>query len=510
MTGGQRLKDLLSNRDWRLNNLYYIRDSNGREVLFNMNDAQRHLYDNMHNFNIILKARQLGFSTFILIYMLDACLFKSNHACGVIAQGLQEAVELFDNKIKFAYEKLPEWLRAERKAVSNSARKLEFGNGSSIVVGTSLRSGTFQTLHVSEYGKISARYPDKAMEVKTGAFNAVAKDQQIFVESTAEGQSGLFYELVQEARKLEYSKVNLTPLDPKFHFFPWWKNDEYRLHPVDTANTVITTEMQNYFNTLYRQGIDLDDDQKAWYVKKRALQNDMMLREYPSTPEESFASSLAGSFYSEQMTYLRKNGRITNVPWEPRELVHTFWDLGNNDLMAVWFFQEVAREKRFIKYFQARRQDLSFYARFLREQPFNYGKHFLPHDGEHQRLSMDNKSIKDMLEHLGVRPIEIVSRSKNVRTDIETKCKPSLMEVWIDQTNCSDGIHALDNYRRRWNSKNATWDDEPHHDDASNGADAFRTFAAGYRPEAVQYGVRAKTINTKIRMANSSTSWMSD
>ena len=63
---------------WRLNNLYHIIDKEGRRIPFRMNWAQQSLFDNMHHMNVVLKARQLGFTTFIQIFMLDACLFNSN------------------------------------------------------------------------------------------------------------------------------------------------------------------------------------------------------------------------------------------------------------------------------------------------------------------------------------------------------------------------------------------------------------------------------------------------
>ena len=63
-------------------------------------------------------------------------------------------------------------------------------NNSSIRVATSVRGGTIHRLHVSEFGKICAKYPDKAKEVMTGSIPAVPKSGIIVVESTAEGQEG--------------------------------------------------------------------------------------------------------------------------------------------------------------------------------------------------------------------------------------------------------------------------------------------------------------------------------
>src|SRR3546814_18785208 len=72
----------------------------------------------------------------------------------------------------------------------DSANELLFAhNNSSIRVATSMRSGTIHRLHVSEFGKICAKFPDKAHEVVTGSLPAVPLDGIAIIESTAEGQS---------------------------------------------------------------------------------------------------------------------------------------------------------------------------------------------------------------------------------------------------------------------------------------------------------------------------------
>ena len=67
------VKSKLSDKKWRLNNLYKIKSIEGKEITFKLNWAQNDLLDNLWYFNVVLKARQLGFSTFILIYLLDHC-----------------------------------------------------------------------------------------------------------------------------------------------------------------------------------------------------------------------------------------------------------------------------------------------------------------------------------------------------------------------------------------------------------------------------------------------------
>ena len=104
----------------------------------------------------------------------------------------EDAEDFFNKKIKFAYDNLPEWLKAERVATSDSSKMLAFSNGSSIRVGTSLRSGTYQYLHISEFGKLCAQRPDRAEEIIAGAINTVEVGSFIFIESTGEGAYGRF------------------------------------------------------------------------------------------------------------------------------------------------------------------------------------------------------------------------------------------------------------------------------------------------------------------------------
>lgn len=469
---------LMRDREWRLNNLYTILDADGKKVKFKLNWAQKKLFSELHFFNVILKARQLGFSTFILIYILDCCLFTPNIAAGVIAQSLVAASDLFNNKVKFAYDNLPDHIKAILPTVRDSAGKITFSNGSSITVGTSLRGGTFQILHVSEYGKIAARFPEKAREIKTGALNTIHAGQQIFIESTAEGRDGEFYILCEIARRLKEQGSKLTPLDPKFHFFPWWANPDYSLDD----RVLITSEDTAYFDKLEGLGIKLGADQRAWYVKKSAIQGDDMKREFPSSPEEAFEASVEGAYYSRAMATVRKQGQICRVLHDPKYPVNTFWDIGNHDYMAVWYHQYVLREHRFIRYYQNANEDLSHYAQELRSHGYTFGNHYLPHDGGTVRLGLKNQSTRDILMSLGIKPILIVPRTQDVVDDIR-KCQSKIPECWFDEVNCTEGIKCLDNYRKEWDDRLGVWKDRPRHDEFSHGADGFRTFVMGYHEE---------------------------
>ena len=54
-----------------------------------------------------------------------------------------------------------------------------------------------------------------------------------------------------------------------------------------------------------------------------------------------------------------------------------------------------------------------------------------------------------------------------------------LNRCWFDESKCSKGIKALDNYKKDWDERNACWRSQPLHNWASHGSDAFRTLATG-------------------------------
>lgn len=164
----------LSNPWWRLNHLYKIQNEKGELVTFRMRPAQRQLFRSMHNKNIILKARQLGFSTAIDIYLLDQALFIPHLKCGIVAQDKQAASEIFRTKIAVPFDHLPDWLRAsftivERRSGASGGYIL-FGHGSS-------------TAHkpVTEYG---SAHPDDQTVLAIPVDKAIAqvRDRSKFAE----------------------------------------------------------------------------------------------------------------------------------------------------------------------------------------------------------------------------------------------------------------------------------------------------------------------------------------
>lgn len=476
------LKTILDSPWQRLNNLYWQVDKESNRFKFTPNAVQAELYKRMWHLNIILKARQEGVTTLIQMFMLDRCLFNNDVKAGVIAHNREDAENFFKHKIKYAYDNLPEALKQEIPARTERAGELAFANGSSIRVGTSMRSDTLQYLHISEFGKICAKYPDKAAEIISGSLNTVIPGQFIFIESTAEGAYGKFYDMAQIAEKKFLEGIELTIMDYKFFFFGWFLADEYMLKthvPIP-----VPTELAVYFEELEEEhGIVLSREQKNWYIKKAEEQGEHMGKEYPSIPEDAFRAIIEGAVFGKQIRKARADKRILDIPIVDGIPVNTFWDLGRNDSMVIWFHQRVGPENRFIDYLEDAGHNIQHYVRILlNEKKYIYGRHYMPHDVEVTDLTqVENKTRKQVCEDAGLRNITTVKRIPE-KEEAHDLGRSALSSCYFDRTRCADGIVSLENYRYEWDEKRQQYGKVPLDNKFCHGADAYMQFAQAYNP----------------------------
>lgn len=490
----EQLPHALKDPYWRLCNLYKILDKEGGTVLFKPNAVQAELVEEIWYRNVIPKARQRGFSTLVQLMILDACLFVQNTSGAVIAQDADTAKEIRDKKIKFAYDNLPDAIRAMIPLVTDNVTELKWANGSSLVVAMSVRGRTLQWLHVSEYGKICAKTPERAKEIMSGSLPTVDKTGIIVIESTAEGKEGDFYDKVMTAKALKDAGKDLTELDYKLHFASWWDADEYELNP---EGITISPDDARYFDEAEAKiGITLTPPKRAWYVKKRdsdfSGDNEMMRSQYPMFLEEAFEGSVDGLYLSNQLMLARREKRITTVPYDPAYPVNTFWDLGIDDDIAIWFHQQVGPRDHFIDYMEGSGEPYAYFTKQIFAKPYSYGHHYLPHDAAHRRPGAEEiKTIEDMLRELHLRDILIVSRAPDLVAAINM-LRASFSTFWFDETNCAAGIRHLDNYKKAWNEKQQVWSSRPADNGHQHAADALRqraqipgpiTFGSSIRPK---------------------------
>mgnify|MGYP001571747212 CR=1 FL=1 len=280
-------KERLGSKEWRIEHFYKIKNKQKQLVVFKKNKAQRDFEKNRHSRNIILKSRQLGFTTLEAVDMLDDTLFQRNQDSLFIAQDLETAKDIFDNKIKLAWDNFA--LNNRYESDLNSARRLKVGFGdktsSSIAVDNSGRAGTFHRLHITEFARLCKMFPDKAREVLEGSIPAVPTEGRVDIESTADGSDGLFYDLFWNAWDRGEPK-HKTQF--KSHFYNWRWDEE-----IETTEIIdVPAEFKEYqrkhnltdkeISYYYLKFISLGETERNWKTMKK---------EYPTTPEEAFESS---------------------------------------------------------------------------------------------------------------------------------------------------------------------------------------------------------------------------
>lgn len=460
---------------WRINSLYRIINRDANSIKFKLNSVQRNVLENLHYRNLILKARQLGMSTFAVLYLLDQVLFSENLQAGIVSYSLEHAQHIFKRIIGHALDTLPPEFKCRTGIVQRSAREISFNNGSSLRVDTTLRGGSYPLVLVSEFGKTCARNPQKAEEVITGTLQAVPKDGKVIIESTGEGNEGFFAEMVMEASRR--GNANLTNLDYKLFFYNWLEEPSYQIHEKVNYDVNLT----DYFNKVENEiGTKITNPQRNWYAVQTRLLGDKIKQEFPSTVSESFLTSSDAFYFAEAVNRAYNSNRCLHTPLYDALLpVYVAMDIGLNDLTVMVFFQVAHGEIRVIDYYEDKNKDVPFYAKFLlQDKRFLYHTIFLPHDS----VKRDPLDISNSYERDFQRLFSGTNTRFHILKRMDKQLSISHAKVMIDRcvfnvNRVKSFLDKLSKYRKKWNESLGRYLEEPLHNEASNHADAFQYLA---------------------------------
>ena len=192
---------------------------------------------------------------------------------------------------------------------------------------------------------------------------------------------------------------------------------------------------------------------------------------YPNIWDGKPKRVVDGAVYKDEITKLYDEQRARNVPADPILKVHTVWDLGWNDAMAIGFWQRSGSEVRCIDYIEASHQTLDWYAAQLDKKPYRYGKHFIPHDGAAKNFQT-GKSTEEILKKLLGQNKIVVGKALDIEEGIRA-ARMMFPRLYIDASKCERLLECLKRYRRHI-SKTTDEPTGPLHDQYSHGADMFR------------------------------------
>jgi phage terminase large subunit len=220
----------------------------------------------------------------------------------------------------------------------------------------------------------------------------------------------------------------------------------------------------------------------------------------------SFDAAIMGSIYGAELAKARAEGRIRQIEYDESLPVMTVWDIGFTDDTAILFVQITAGEVRIIDTYSASGKDLEHYADVLADKPYDYIKHWLPHDAQARTLAAAGRSVYEQLtkDH-GLRDVSIL-QNKNTEVQGFLAVRQMFPRLWIDAGQ-EDFLNALGQFRREWDDDKKCFRDRPVHDWTNHFADALRYLSWVWK-EPVK--PRAEKLNPQIVIGGKSTMTIND
>lgn len=196
------------------------------------------------------------------------------------------------------------------------------------------------------------------------------------------------------------------------------------------------------------------------------MSEDMIQQEYYC----SFNQGVEGAYYSRYLDTMKREHRLSDVPWENGFKVHTVWDLGIRDQTSIIFFQTIGQTVRIIDCYENSKHGLEHYVNILQGKPYTYGVHIAPHDIRVREWTSGYSRL-DKARELGI-PFTVADNVE-ISDGIEA-VRSTFSKLWIDQTKCEALIKALENYRQEWDNKRKVYKPRPLHDWSSHFCDSMR------------------------------------
>jgi hypothetical protein len=296
--------------------LLKIRTKNSNQTFFRLNRAQREYSFRCSNRNVVLKARQVGITTYIAARFFVQTITQRGTMSMQVTQDRQSAEDIFRIVRRF-WENLPDEARKGCLRTSHkNARQLVFpGLDSEYCLASAEenagRGRTIQNLHCSEV----SRWGRGGEEALVSLRAAVVPGGEVVLESTANGASGLFYEEWQRAQDTGYTR----------HFFPWWFEAGYAMEPG--SNFPPLTEEETELVALNR----LTLEQIAWRRKQWASLRGRAVQEFAEDPVSCFRASGECVF---DVVAVERALRVASEPVETRD----------NQRLTIWLPVRPGRE----------------------------------------------------------------------------------------------------------------------------------------------------------------------
>ena len=255
-----------------------------------------------------------------------------------------------------------------------------------------------------------------------------------------------------------------------FVYTPRGHNHGYELYQNMKNDPNWFVELRTIIDTGLIDPLELDEDRRT------GIPEEIIQQEYFC----DFNVANEGTYFGQQMTQAEAQGRITQCVYDPRQLVHTAWDLGKNDSCAIWFVQTDGRTVWAIDFFERANNDgLPYFVKVLQEKGYVYGTHLAPHDVTTGNFAHGDNTLQAGYE-LGIDFTRVPPEGPGIPKREQLQAAHYLLPRTIfDARKCEKGIEGLKAYEREWDRLTKVYSNTPKHNWASHIADAFMVLACG-------------------------------
>jgi phage terminase large subunit len=183
----------------------------------------------------------------------------------------------------------------------------------------------------------------------------------------------------------------------------------------------------------------------------------------------------AGAVFGDLIEALDKREGVGEFD-HPEDGVFTAWDLGFTDATGIWFWRIRGHAAEVIAHYENHGKPLSHYFDEVDSRPYEYVKHWLPHDARAKTLASGSSILEQFIDRYGAGAVAI-GPQLSLLDGIQAGRWLLQQPEFRIHSRCGDGIEALRAYHYEYDEDTKAFGRKPEHDWSSHTADAFRYLA---------------------------------
>jgi len=274
-----------------------------------------------------------------------------------------------------------------------------------------------------------------------------------------------------------------------FNFTPRGVNEATKMHDF------LAGEPHYYASTLTIKDTGVVKEEDLAEERKRGKPEELIQQEYYCSRE----GANFGSYYGDMLKQYKKHKG--NYSYDSGYPVHTLWDLGISDQMAIWFVQFIHKDIYVIDYYENSNYALGHYASVIQGKGYMCAMNHLPHDGNQRQMTSGERAVtvQQQLKNLGVYPIKIHPARRDIYGAIQ-RVRSFIPRCYFNEETTMEGYEALKQYQREWDEKRQIFKNTPLHNWASHAADAFSILPMIESQQTRRRGTVSKSYSGSIRI----------